>query len=79
MSDATTQEQAPEQNVELTVQDLNALRTIIDVAAQRGAFKPAEMTAVGTVYTKLSGFLDAIAKQAQASQPAEAEGQAGAQ
>lgn len=60
------QAQAPAQetpNFDLTVQDLGALRTIIDVAAQRGTFKPAEMQAVGTLYNKLSGFLDAVSKQ----------------
>jgi hypothetical protein len=50
-------------NYDLTVQDLGALKAIIDVAAQRGAFKPAEMQAIGTVYNKLSGFLDAVGKQ----------------
>ncbi len=55
--------QATEQNYDLTVQDLSAIKNIIDVAAQRGAFKPAEMQAVGTVYSRLSGFLDAVSKQ----------------
>ena len=50
-----------EQGPDLTVQDLQALRSIIDVASSRGAFKPAEMTAVGTVYTKLDTFLKAVA------------------
>jgi hypothetical protein len=60
------QEQTPTQespNYDLTVQDLGAIKAIIDVAAQRGAFKPNEMQAVGTVYNKLSGFLDAVSKQ----------------
>lgn len=63
--EAATQEapQTAEQNYDLTVQDLSALKNIIDVAAQRGAFKPAEMAAVGTVYNKLAGFLDAVSKQ----------------
>lgn len=55
--------QPTEQNYDLTVQDLSALKNIIDVAAQRGAFKPGEMAAVGTVYNKLAGFLDAVSKQ----------------
>ena len=32
---------------ELTVQDLTVIRSIIDVASQRGAFKANEMAAVG--------------------------------
>lgn len=60
---APTAEAPAEQNYDLTVQDLSALKAIIDVAAQRGAFKPNEMQAIGTVYNKLSGFLDAVGKQ----------------
>lgn len=60
---APEQAQEQNQNYDLTVQDLSAIKAIIDVAAQRGSFKPAEMQAVGTVYNKLSGFLDAVSKQ----------------
>ncbi len=49
----------------LTINDLTTLKSIIDVAAQRGAFKPAEMSAVGTVYTKLATFLDQVSKKQQ--------------
>jgi len=62
----TEQQAAPEQPaVDLTVQDLAGLRSIIDVASQRGAFKAAEMEAVGKLFNKLNGFLDAVAKQGQ--------------
>lgn len=54
-----------EQNIELTVNDLGALKQIIDVASSRGAFKPNEMTAVGGIYTKLENFLNAVAAQQQ--------------
>ena len=60
---APSAEAPAEQNYDLTVQDLSALKAIIDVAAQRGSFKPNEMQAIGTVYNKLSGFLDAVGKQ----------------
>lgn len=49
---------------ELTVNDLNALKQIIDVASSRGAFKANEMAVVGTVYNKLESFL-AVVAQAQ--------------
>lgn len=52
---------------ELTINDLNAMKVIIDIASSRGAFKPNEMTVVGQTYTKLSAFLDSVAKQAEAS------------
>jgi len=54
---------ANEAPVELTVQDLGNIKQIIDVASQRGAFKPNEMTTVGTTYTKLETFLAAVAQQ----------------
>lgn len=54
---------------ELTVQDLQSIKTIIDVASQRGAFKPNEMMAVGQVYTKLEAFLTAVASAQQTQQP----------
>lgn len=55
---------APAQpSAELTVQDLNALKQIIDVASQRGTFKPSEMVVVGQTYNKLEAFLAAVAAQ----------------
>lgn len=45
---------------DLTVQDLQALKTCIDVASQRGAYRPAEMEVVGRTYNRLSQFLEAI-------------------
>ena len=59
--------QAPADANELTINDLNAMKVIIDIASSRGAFKPNEMTVVGQTYTKLSTFLDQVAKQAEAS------------
>lgn len=58
---------------DLTVQDLQAIKAVIDVASQRGAFKPNEMMTVGQVYTKLEAFLNAVAKQQQAGEPAKGE------
>jgi hypothetical protein len=58
----------PEENgPDLNIQDLSAMKSIIDVASSRGAFKPAEMQMVGQTYNKLSAFLDAVAKQAEAA------------
>lgn len=78
MSDNTTQPQAQqEQSPDLTINDLTAMKSIIDVASERGAFKPNEMTTVGMVYTKLETFLKAVADQQQAqaeAQQAQTEG-----
>lgn len=56
---------APEAAAELNINDLNAMKVIIDIASSRGAFKPNEMTAVGQTYTKLTNFLDQVAKQSE--------------
>jgi hypothetical protein len=56
-------------STELTINDLNAMKVIIDIASSRGAFKPNEMVAVGQTYTKLETFLNAVAAQ-QAANPA---------
>ena len=71
-ADATVaQAQAPAQEnaTELTITDLNALKQIIDVASQRGAFKPNEMMTVGSTYNKLETFLSAVAAQQPAPAP----------
>lgn len=60
---AAPQEAAQQEAAELNISDLNALKTIIDVASSRGAFKPSEMTIIGQTYNKLSNFLDSVAKQ----------------
>lgn len=72
-SQVTEENTAPAQEEAgtLSVSDLSALKSIIDVASQRGAFKPNEMIAVGTIYGKLSSFLDTVAKQAAAAQQGE--------
>jgi hypothetical protein len=68
----TTQEAtipAPEQATQpaagegLNISDLNAVRSIIDVATQRGAFKAAELEAVGKIYNRISTFLDSVQKK----------------
>jgi len=45
-------------NDDLNINDLNALRQIIEVTNSRGSFKASEMEAVGRVYNKLARFLD---------------------
>jgi len=72
MAEAQTQPAADAQagSTELTINDLNAMKVIIDIASSRGAFKPNEMVAVGQTYTKLTTFLDAVSAQQAAQQPA---------
>lgn len=58
---AQATEQSQPAAPELTVVDLQNIRSVIDVAARRGAFGAAEMAAVGGVYDKLNAFLNAVA------------------
>ncbi len=62
---STPAPEAPQAESDLTISDLNALKMIIDVASQRGAFKPNEMVVVGQTYNKLSAFLAAAGKTQQ--------------
>ena len=50
---------------DLNINDLNAMKQIIDLASSRGSFKAAEMEAVGKVYNKLSNFLAQVAAKGQ--------------
>jgi len=62
----TKQQTAPAQEgPDLSINDLNSLKVIIDIASSRGAFKPNEMVAVGQTYTKLAAFLEAVSKTAE--------------
>jgi hypothetical protein len=76
MTETTTQPEAQPTaeapaSVDLTVQDLAGLRSVIDVASSRGAFKAAEMEAVGKIFNKLNAFLEQVAKSQPAPAPAE--------
>lgn len=57
---------------ELSINDLQNLRAIIDTAAKRGAFQANEMAAVGSVYDRLNNFLVAVLPKPQEAVPAAA-------
>jgi hypothetical protein len=54
---------APQAGAELNISDLNGLKSVIDVATQRGAFKANELEAVGKLYNRLSVFLESVTKK----------------
>lgn len=58
---AEAQAQKPE-GADLNIQDLVGLKSVIDVATQRGAFKAAELEAVGKLYNRLNNFIDSVTK-----------------
>ena len=71
---APEQAQAPAQQepVSITVTDLQALVNLIDVASSRGAFRGPELTAVGTLYSKLASFLQQVTDASAEQQAAQA-------
>jgi len=72
MSEETTQEQ-PQVPDSISLNDLQVLMNIVDLASQRGAFRGNELTQVGTVFDKLNAFLTFVAEQQAAQAEAEAE------
>jgi hypothetical protein len=59
-----TAQSVPQQpSADLNISDLVALKSIIEVASQRGAFKAAELEAVGKTFNKLNTFLESVAKK----------------
>jgi len=58
------------QTTELSIADLQNIRTIIDAACRRGAFGGQELSSVGAAYDKLNNFLNSIAKSQTENQDA---------
>jgi hypothetical protein len=50
---------------DLNINDLMAVRSIVEVASQRGAFKASELESVGKIYNKLNNFLETVVKKEQ--------------
>jgi hypothetical protein len=69
-AEQTVPETAPVESLNLN--DLVAMKSLIDVVTPRGAFRAEEMTGVGRLYDKLTAFLAEAQRQAQAqAQPTE--------
>lgn len=47
-------------NTELSVSDLQALKTLVETAVRRGAFQANELSAVGAVYDRVNSFLSTV-------------------
>lgn len=64
---AETNNQAPAQpqasSTDLNISDLVALKSIIEIASQRGAFKATELEAVGKTFNRLNAFLESVGKK----------------
>ena len=53
-------------STDLNISDLVALKSIVEVASQRGAFKAGELEAVGKTFNKLNTFLESVAAKKEA-------------
>jgi hypothetical protein len=53
---------------QITVTDLALLKSLVEVASTRGAFKADELSTVGQVYDKLNLFLQQLVEQAEQSE-----------
>jgi hypothetical protein len=69
--EAPVETKAELEPVQLTITDLQLLSRVVDLASRRGAFQGPELTHVGGVFDKLSGFLAYVEQeQAKTSTPA---------
>jgi len=49
-----------QQPADLNISDLAALKSIVEIATQRGAFRANELEAVGKTFNKLETFLQTV-------------------
>jgi hypothetical protein len=59
------------ENAQLTIADMASLKGLLEAACTRGAFKASEMSNVGTIYDKLSKFVEYSTAQLAAQQKAQ--------
>lgn len=48
---------------DLNISDLVAIKSIIEIASQRGSFKANELEAVGKTFNRLNNFLESVSKK----------------
>lgn len=53
------------QEINLSVADVAMLKQIIELASERGAFKADELSTIGSVYDRVTQWLDAITTQTE--------------
>jgi hypothetical protein len=72
-SQINEEQAAPAPAPDLNLNDLSAMRSLIEVVTQRGAFKATELSAAGQLFDKLNAFLAAAEAQAKANQASKGE------
>ena len=66
------------ENHTLTVADMASLKSVLEAACNRGAFKANELSTVGQLYDKLSIFVAKSAEQLQAAEAPNPQGETNA-
>ena len=56
-------------NTQITIADMASLKTLIEAACSRGAFRAQEMSTVGPIYDKLTKFIEFTSAQVAARAP----------
>lgn len=56
----TVQQEAAVAQPELTITDLQNIRTLVETAVRRGVFQAPELSSVGAIYDRLNNFLNAV-------------------
>ena len=56
-------------NTQITIADMASLKTLIEAACSRGAFRAQEMSTVGPNYDKLTKFIEFTSAQVAARAP----------
>ena len=67
----STEQQPVQQQANLSLQDLLLVTQIIQVSAQRGAFRADELSNVGGLYDRIIAFLKASGALVENTQPAQ--------
>lgn len=57
------EQQSVNNQPELTISDLQNIKSIIETTVRRGAFQAQELSAVGAVFDKLNNFLNSVSTQ----------------
>jgi hypothetical protein len=63
VAESQSAEKQPQAGPELNISDLLAIKNIIEIASQRGAFKAAELEVVGKTFNRLNNFLESVSKK----------------
>jgi len=59
----------------LSIQDIAVLKTIVEIASSRGAFRADELSTVGTIYDRVSQWIAQNTTQEESEETSEDQGE----